>query len=85
MTCQLLTMISHVLDDDFVEDYRQYLQTQPLDIIRELTIHLMHMITDLASIPSHYLVSGTPSLSLFREALLDFLYNGSMFRPSGKF
>ena len=81
----MLSFISHVFDDDFVTYYRHYLSTQPVDVIRELVIHLMHLITDLSQLPPQYLVSGTQTFCLVKEALLDFLFCGSFFRPSGKF
>ena len=85
LTYQLLSLISHVFEDSFVAKYREYISGQPVEIIRELVIHLMHIITDLTSLPSHLLETGTPSISLLSEALVDFLYGGSFFRPSGKY
>ena len=77
----ILSLLGFVYSADFIPEIRVHLSSLPLLKLRERLLLLMAVITDLALVPSHYLQSGTPTLSLLNLAVLDILFGGSSSRP----
>ena len=85
----MVYVIASVLDlvypDNLVAELRPYLSGMKLMSLRERTLKLLFVITDLALVPSSYLQFGAPFLTLLGYAVIDVLFDGSTNRPGPYF
>ena len=70
-----------VYSDSLITELRPYLSGMNLLALRERTIKLLFVITDLALIPAVHLQFGAPFLTLLGFAIVDILFDGSTNRP----
>ena len=75
-------MLSHVMPADAIVNIRKYVSALSLMSLRSTLLRLLEFITNLGSLPLHYLAVDAPSLVLLQSAVLDLIY-GSLRRRSG--
>ena len=74
-------MLDLVYSDFLVDELRPYLSGMAFLALRERTIKLLFVITDLALVPAAHLRFGTQFLTLLGYAVIDILFDGSTNRP----
>ena len=70
-----------VYPESLIAELRPYLSGMSLLVLRERTLKLLFVITDLALIPAVHLQFGAPFLTLLGYALIGILFDGSANRP----
>ena len=72
-----LSLIKILYCDEVVSIIRVLLSDEPLMMLRESTLFLLELVTDLGRLPSDLLAFGTPAYRMLERAVLDFLFRGS--------
>ena len=72
-----MSVLSHVLPADPLVIVRKYLGSLSLMSLRSMLLKLLEFITDLDSLDSCHLKTGTPLFSLLQAAVLDLVYCSS--------
>ena len=77
----MLSVLSHVMSADTIVIIRKHVSALSLMSLRSTLLKLLEFITNLGSLPLHYLATDAPSLVLLQSAVLDLIYGSSRRRP----
>lgn len=77
----MLKVLSHVYHDSVLSRLRSYISSLSVMGVRVRLLKLLELITDLLFLPDRLLESGTPSLLLIQNGVIDVIYSQSRGRP----